>query len=119
MNKREKVLYLANAVFVAFAALGLEVYTTANGSLLADKDLGYTASYIIQTLAVSVTLVSVFLSVRCKKWRMPVRAGMVAATALFLEVVYFLNYDSSVCWCMGLLCVAYLLVWMEKGKEER
>ncbi len=119
MNKKERILYLANAAFVVFVALALEVYTTVNGSLLADKDLGYTVSYVIQMSAVSVTLASVFLSVKCKKWRIPVRVGILTVAALFLEVVYFLNYESGVCWCLGLLCVAYLLMWLEKGKEER
>ncbi len=118
MNSKEKKMFFGGLALVIAVAVALESYTAAEGPLLGMESIDATETYLVQYTSVMLTLAAVVLAIACKRWRMWIRVSMIAAASLLMELVYYLNYDSSAAWTFALVLAGWAIFWLERGGNK-
>lgn len=111
-------MFFGSLALVLAVAVALECYTSAEGPLLGMESIGATETYLVQYTSVMLALVAVVLAIACKRWRMCIRVSMIAAASLLMELVYYLNYDSSAAWTLAIVLVGWFILWLERGENK-
>jgi len=110
MNKKEKILYLAFLVAILLTVLCLELVTSKIGPIVPDTTDFPQLAYIMSYLCVGCTLLSTYFGIRYTKLPFILRTVMIGASANLVLLVYYMFFETSHLFCLGILGIAYLML---------
>lgn len=113
MSKKERIIYYMLPVAILLTVLILEVATDGTGPLVSTAD-NPGATYCMTYAAIFSTLIGAFIGIRYTQLSRMVRMAVVAASTLMVVAVYYISYETTHLFCLGILAVAYLLILMPR-----
>lgn len=109
---KNKVVYIVLLAITLVVAGVLEVVTLNGGPLMGDKtQVNPTLLYILQIVCSMSSLAGSFVAIKFKTLHPIVRMALIIAPANLVLLEYFMYYDTTLQFCLGILAISYLFIW--------